>query len=356
MPAIISINLAHGAKKMAQNKVIVKRLASIENFGSMDVLCSDKTGTLTEGSVRLHSALDLDGHVSDRVFLHAYLNAFFEKGFANPIDEAIRSHRQPDVSGYEKTDEVPYDFIRKRLSILVKHEGAHLMITKGTLPQVLGVCSRAETPAGDKVDIAAVTPQILQQFETLSAQGLRLIGLAYREMGTASVIGKGEEQDMTFLGFVLFFDPPKKGIAETIDRLKKLGVTLKIITGDNRLVAAKVSQDVRMPEAKILTGSELREISDSALLRKVTETDIFSEVEPNQKERIILALRKAGHVVDYLGDGINTPPPRMRPTSAFPWTRRWMWPKKRRISCFWKRIWRCSCKACRKAERPLPTR
>jgi Mg2+-importing ATPase len=305
LPAIISINLAHGAKKMALNKVIVKRLASIENFGSMDVLCSDKTGTLTEGSVRLHSALDLDGQASDRVFLYAFLNAFFEKGFANPIDEAIRSHRQPDVSGYEKADELPYDFIRKRLSILVKHEGAHLMITKGTLPQVLAVCSRAETPAGDKVDIATVTPQILQQFETLSAQGLRLIGLAYREMGTASVIGKGEEQEMTFLGFVLFFDPPKKGITETIDRLKKLGVTLKIITGDNRLVAAKVSRDVGMAEAKILTGSELREISDSALLQKVTETDIFSEVEPNQKERIILALRKAGHVVGYLGDGIN---------------------------------------------------
>ena len=305
LPAIISINLAHGAKKMAQNKVIVKRLASIENFGSMDVLCSDKTGTLTEGSVRLHSALDLDGHASDRVFLHAYLNALFEKGFANPIDEAIRSHKQPDVSGYEKADEVPYDFIRKRLSILVRHDGAHVMITKGTLPQVLADCSLAETPARHTVDIAAVTPQILHQYETLSAQGLRLIGLAYREMGTASVIGKGEEQDMTFLGFVLFFDPPKKDIAETIDRLKKLGVALKIITGDNRLVAAKVSRDVGMPEARILTGGELREISDSALLRKVAETDIFSEVEPNQKERIILALRKAGHVVGYMGDGIN---------------------------------------------------
>ncbi|MDD5169101.1 MAG: magnesium-translocating P-type ATPase [Syntrophales bacterium] len=305
LPAIISINLAHGAKKMAGNKVIVKRLASIENFGSMDVLCSDKTGTLTEGLVRLHSALDLDGHASDRVFLYAYLNAFFEKGFANPIDEAIRSHEQPDVSGYEKADEIPYDFIRKRLSILVKHDGGNLMITKGTIPQVLAICSQAETSAGEKVDIAAMTPQILQQFETQSAQGLRLIGLAYREMGTASVIGKGEEKDMTFLGFLLFFDPPKKGIAETIERLKKLGVALKIITGDNRLVAAKVSRDVGMAEAKIITGGELQEISDGALLQKVTETDIFSEVEPNQKERIIIALRKAGHVVGYMGDGIN---------------------------------------------------
>lgn len=305
LPAIISINLTHGAKKMAQHKVIVKRLASIENFGSMNVLCSDKTGTLTEGSVRLHSALDLDGQASDRVFLFAYLNAFFERGFANPIDEAIRSHQQPDLSAYEKTDEVPYDFIRKRLSILVKHGGSHIMITKGTLPQVLAVCSQAETPDGKHIDIAAVTPKIMQQFETQSSQGLRLIGLAYREMGTATVIGKGEEQDMTFLGFLVFFDPPKKGIAETIDRLKKLGVTLKIITGDNRLVAAKLSADIGMPEAKILTGSDLREISESALLRKVVETDIFAEVEPNQKERIILALRKAGHVVGYMGDGIN---------------------------------------------------
>jgi len=305
LPAIISINLAHGAKKMAANKVIVKRLASIENFGSMDVLCSDKTGTLTEGSVRLHSALDLDGRASDRVFLHAYLNAFFEKGFANPIDEAIRSHSQPDVSGYEKADEVPYDFIRKRLSILVKHEGAHLMITKGTLPNVLAVCSRAETSTGSRIDVVTVTPQILREFETVSNQGLRTIGLAYREMGTTSAIGKADERDMTFLGTVLLFDPPKQGIAETIDRLKKLGVTLKIITGDNRFVAAKVSRDVGMAGAKILTGGELREISNSALLRKVTETDIFSEVEPNQKERLILALRKAGHVVGYMGDGIN---------------------------------------------------
>jgi P-type Mg2+ transporter len=305
LPAIISINLAHGAKKMAGQKVIVKRLASIENFGSMDVLCSDKTGTLTEGLVRLHSALDIHGDASDRVFLYAYLNAFFEKGFANPIDDALRSHLQSDVSGYEKVDEVPYDFIRKRLSILVKRDGNHIMITKGTLLQVLAVCAWAETPAGEKVAIAQVEPQVRQQFETLSSQGLRVIGLAYREMGTSRLIGKEQEQDMTFLGSVLFFDPPKKDIAETIDRLKRLGVTLKIITGDNRLVAAKVSRDVGMRSARIITGSELKEISDNALLRKVTVTDIFSEVEPNQKERIIMALRKAGHVVGYMGDGIN---------------------------------------------------
>ncbi|MCX5845485.1 MAG: magnesium-translocating P-type ATPase [Deltaproteobacteria bacterium] len=305
LPAIISINLAHGAKSMAQQKVIVKRLAAIENFGSMDVLCSDKTGTLTEGTVHLHSALDIAGNSSERVFFHAYMNAFYEKGFSNPIDEAIRTYKQPDVSGYEKADEVPYDFIRKRLSILVVKEGRYLMVTKGPLPNVLDICSTAEAPSGDKVDIASVKREIHQKFETLSNQGFRLLGIAYRDMGAEASIDKKHEANMTFLGFLVLFDPPKAGIAETIDRLRQLGVSLKIISGDNRLVVAKVSQDVGMADAKILTGSELREISNEALLRKVTETDIFAEVEPNQKERIILALRKAGHVVGYMGDGIN---------------------------------------------------
>ncbi len=305
LPAIISINLAHGAKKMAAQKVIVKRLAAIENFGSMDVLCSDKTGTLTEGKVTMNSALDLEGNPSDRIFFHAYLNAFFEQGFTNPLDKAILSYKQQDISGYKKADEVPYDFIRKRLSILVEKDSRHLMVTKGTIPNILSVCSLAETPRGDHVAVASVMQQIQQRFETLSSQGFRLLGLAYKDMGVESVINKDLECDMIFLGFLLFFDPPKKGIAETIGSLKQLGVSLKIVTGDNRLVAAKVSHDIGMPEAKVLSGSEIHEISDAALLRKVVETDIFAEIEPNQKERIILALRKAGHVVGYMGDGIN---------------------------------------------------
>ena len=305
LPAIISINLAHGARRMAQQKVIVKRLASIENFGSMNVLCSDKTGTLTEGTVRLHSAIDIDGNPSGRVFFHAYLNSFYEKGFANPIDEAIRSYKQQDISGYEKVDEVPYDFIRKRLSILIKKDGRYLLVTKGALSNVLAVCPFAENNAGDKIDTTTVGQKIQQKFEELSNQGFRVLGVALRDMGAESVINKDSERDMTFLGFLLFFDPPKKGVLETIERLKQLGVSLKVITGDNRLVAAKVSQDVGIPDAKILTGAELREISNAALLQKVTQTDIFAEVEPNQKERIILALRKSGHVVGYIGDGIN---------------------------------------------------
>jgi Mg2+-importing ATPase len=305
LPAIISINLAHGAKIMAQQKVIVKRLAAIENFGSMNVLCSDKTGTLTEGTIRLHSAIDINGNPSDQVLFYAYLNSFYEKGFSNPIDEAIRSYKQQDISSYEKVDEVPYDFIRKRLSIMIKKDGRYFMVTKGALSNVLAVCPFAQNKAGDKVAVNTMEQIIQQRFEEHSNQGFRVLGVATRDMGTQSVLNKDSERDMTLLGFLLFFDPPKKGVLETINRLKQLGVSLKVITGDNRLVAAKISGDVGMPDAKILTGTELREISDAALLQKAAQTDIFAEVEPNQKERIIIALRKAGYVVGYIGDGIN---------------------------------------------------
>ncbi len=304
LPAIISINLAHGAKRMAQKKVIVKRLASIENFGSMNVLCSDKTGTLTEGVVRLHSTLDVEGHSSEKILLHAYLNAFYQTGFTNPIDEAIRTHRPFDLSRYQKLDEVPYDFIRKRLSILVSDQKQHLMVMKGALTNVLAVCSSAETSAG-AVDIAAVREQILHRFEDYSRKGFRLLGVAYRDLGPTSSITKDHETGMTFLGFLAFFDPPKQKIVKTLSDLKGLGVSLKIITGDNHLVAADVCRQVGIPNPKILTGLDLRQMSDEALLKRVNDADVFAEVEPNQKERIILALRKGGNVVGYMGDGIN---------------------------------------------------
>ena len=305
LPAIVSINLAHGAKRMAQAKVIVKRLASIENFGSMNVICSDKTGTLTEGSVHLQSALDVEGSPSDKVLLHAYLNAFYETGFTNPIDEAIRTHRQFDLSGYQKTDEIPYDFIRKRLSILVAHGGTHLMVTKGALANVLAVCSAAETEGEKVVDIAAVQDRIQQRLEALSKKGFRTLGVAYKNIGSESLIGKNHEVGMTFLGFLALFDPPKPNIIETISNLKTLGVSLKIITGDNHLVAANVSQQMGLSNTKILTGPDFRQLSDEALLQRVMDMDVFAEIEPNQKERIILALKKAGNVVGYMGDGIN---------------------------------------------------
>ena len=305
LPAIISINLAHGAKRMAIEKVIVKRLASIENFGSMSVLCSDKTGTLTEGVVQLHSALDVHGKESEKVLLYAYLNAFYETGFTNPIDEAIRTHHPFDVSLYQKLDEVPYDFIRKRLSILVSKGEQNLMVTKGAFQNVLAVCSSAEISEGTIANIAAVQEQIQQRFEKISHKGFRTLGIAYRDVGSASLITKDNEVTMTFLGFLILFDPPKPGINQIISQMKHLGVSLKIITGDNHLVAANVSQQVELLNPHILTGRDLHQMSDEALLKRVNEVDVFAEVEPNHKERIILALKKAGHVVGYMGDGIN---------------------------------------------------
>jgi len=305
LPAIISINLAHGAKRMALDKVIVKRLASIENFGSMNVLCSDKTGTLTEGVVKLHSALSVDGHESEKVLLYAFLNASYETGFMNPIDEAIRKHRPFDLSGYQKLDEVPYDFIRKRLSILISKGDMHLMVTKGALSNVLAVCSSAEMAEGGIVNITTVRGRIQQRFEEFSRKGFRALGVAYKDVGSDTVITREQETDTTFLGFLILYDPPKPGIIETIRKLKHLGVSLKIITGDNPLVATHLGQQMELLSPHILTGRDLHQMSDEALIKQVNEVDVFAEVEPNHKERIILALKKAGNVVGYMGDGIN---------------------------------------------------
>jgi Mg2+-importing ATPase len=305
LPAIISINLAHGAKRMAQKKVIVKRLSSIENFGSMNVICSDKTGTLTDGIVQLQSTVNVDGSQSEKVLLYAYLNAFYEKGFTNPIDEAIRNYRKIDLSGYSKLDEIPYDFLRKRLSILVSHDNVNLMVTKGALQNVLSVCTTVETTDGTISDIASFRDQIQSHYEEFSNKGFRTLGVAYRNIGADIRIGKDHEANMTFSGFLVLFDPPKPNIIETITNLRKLGVALKIITGDNHLVATNVSQQIGLENAKILTGPDLGNLSDAALLKMVGSINVFAEIEPNQKERIIIALKKAGNVVGYMGDGIN---------------------------------------------------
>ncbi len=308
LPAIISVNLASGARRMAKQRVIVKRLAAIENFGSMDVLCSDKTGTLTEGRVRVHAALDATGSESERVLLHAFVNASYQTAFSNPIDSAIRAHRAFSLDGWRKLAEVPYDFERKRLSVLAEHNGRVVLITKGALMNVLDVCTLAEQGDGTVVPIAKVRPEIERRFVALSAEGYRTLGVALREIGAAETTDRDSEHDMTFLGFLVLEDPPKQGIEATLAALARLGVRLKVITGDNALVAAHVGAQVGLPNPRVLTGSEVRALSDNALPVAAAETDIFAEVEPNQKERIIRALRKAGHVVGYMGDGINDAP------------------------------------------------
>ena len=305
LPAIISINLAHGAKKMAQNKVIVKRLTSIENFGSMNMLCSDKTGTLTEGTVLVESATDVNGNVNEKVFLFAYLNAFYETGFTNPIDAAILNYRKIDLTGYRKNDEIPYDFLRKRLSLALTHGDDHLMITKGALTNILDICTSVETKEGSLVPLETMKDQIQKHFTDFSNQGFRTLGISYKPLPANSLINKNDEKAMTFLGFLTLFDPPKANIGDTVSKLKTLGVSLKIITGDNHLVAVSLSKKMGLSDTKMITGPELREMSDAALLRRVTSVDVFAEIEPNQKERIIIAMKKAGNVVGYMGDGIN---------------------------------------------------
>lgn len=304
LPAITSVVLAAGAKAMARQQVIVKQLLSIENLGSMTVLCSDKTGTLTDGVVHLQDTLDVAGRPSERVAQYAYWNACFQTGFANPIDRAIRDRREFDMSGVEKLDEIPYDFIRKRLSVRVAEHGRKVLITKGALAQVLECCTQAALPGGELVDLAEQRAAIDRRFAELSHAGLRVLGLAVRTVA-APHLSKADEQGMTFLGFLVFADPPKADAAETIAQLRDLGVALKVVTGDNRAVAATISRRVGIAAPVLVTGSELRTLSAAAFVQRVRQADVFAEVEPNQKEQIILALKQSGEVVGYLGDGIN---------------------------------------------------
>lgn len=304
LPVIVSINLAHGAKQMAKKQVIVKHLPAIENFGSMNVLCSDKTGTLTDGQVNIKSALDVNGQESDRVLFYAYLNAAMESGYINPIDEAIRSHKSFDISAYQKLGEIPYDFNRKCLSILLAKGDEKLLVTKGSLINILDICTDVEQEEGKTIELAPMRSQIQQRAEDLGSQGFRILGVAYRQLTTDKLDPK-DETNLTFLGYLALYDPPKSDIKGTIADLARLGVTLKMITGDSHAVATSIAQQVGLEQTKVLTGSDLQKMSAGALLHQVDQVNVFAEVEPNQKERIIVALKRSGNVVGYLGDGIN---------------------------------------------------
>jgi len=305
LPAIISINLSHGAKKMAEQKVIVKRLSSIENLGSMNILCSDKTGTLTEGKVKLHEALDINNNKSERVGMFAYLNSSFEKGYINPIDEAVRKDLSFDIKAYKKIDELPYDFNRKCLSILLSEGDSYLLITKGAVKNILADCKKVEISSGEIVNLESLKEKIDKLYKELSLKGFRTLGIAYRRFDKEVHVTKEHESEMVFLGFLTFYDPPKEKILDTINNLQKSGVKLKVITGDNKLIAQSVCEQIGLVNPRILSGDEIKHLSDSELERSVQEIDIFAEIEPNQKEKIVLALKKVGNVVGYMGDGIN---------------------------------------------------
>jgi len=304
LPAIISVNLAGGARRMAQVKVIVKRLSSIESFGSMNILCSDKTGTITEGIVVLEGAVDLNGKPNEKVMLYAYLNSSLETGFVNPIDQTLRSSKIAGAEVYKKLDEVPYDFIRKRLSILVSKDNVATIISKGALQNILDVCTQADSENGGCCDINDVRQKILNQMQDNSTRGCRVLGVAYKQM-QGDHIKAADESGMILAGLLVFTDPPKPGIDKTIEDLKNLGIALKIITGDNHMVAEAVAKKVGFASPKIMTATDLHKLSETDLIAKVNSINIFAEIEPNQKEAIIVALKKAGNVVGYIGDGIN---------------------------------------------------
>jgi Mg2+-importing ATPase len=316
LPAIISINLAKGASNMAKKKVIVKRLSAIENLGCMDVLCSDKTGTITTGEIKVFKTVNYRGDEDVAVFRLAYLNASMQNGFNNPIDQAILAYGKPDTSLVKKVDELPYDFIRKRLSILVSgpatrglSEGGLTMITKGAFENTLSVCGQSLDPGGQLLPMGQAEAGWRKQYGELSQEGYRILGLAYKPIPASRTEIKAEdEKDMIFAGLLLLTDPPKENIEKTLANLKELGIALKIITGDNALVAEHVGKLVGLAEPVILTGDEIRDMGLDALSRVAGGVHIFAAVEPNHKEKILLALKKAGHVVGYMGDGINDAP------------------------------------------------
>lgn len=308
LPAIVTISLSQGARLMARRQVIVKRLDAIEDFGAMSILCTDKTGTMTVGAVVLEAALDLDGHPSARVRRLAYLNARHQTGFGNPIDTAIVAAGDVNDSGSRRLDELPYDFSRKRLSVLVADGSATLLITKGALENVLAVCSRAELPGGKAVAFERVGARLRSRYAALSREGYRVLGVAMRELDRAARLDPTSEADLTFVGFLTFLDPPKPGVAGTISDLAAGGITVRMITGDNPLVAAHVGGMVGLETGDVLTGAALDRLSDEELQARAVSVSIFAEVEPTQKERLIRALRASGAIVGYLGDGINDAP------------------------------------------------
>jgi Mg2+-importing ATPase len=313
LPAIISITLSHGARQMAAKGVIVRRLNAIENLGSMDVLCTDKTGTLTQGVVNLDGALDQAGETSPSVLRYAALNAHLQTGLSNALDLAIEAYAAGagvDISTESKADEIPYDFVRKRLSVVSQDaNGQRTLITKGALGPVLDVCANVIDGGGPIPLDAARRAAIKDAAGAAGAKGFRVLGVAIRAVDApAGAYTREDERDMTFVGTLQFFDPVKADAVQVIADLARRGVELKIISGDSVQVARHVAEGVGLPLADVLTGKQLHDLSDDALWHLADRTSVFAEVDPNQKERIILALRKGLHVVGYMGDGINDAP------------------------------------------------
>ncbi len=316
LPMIVTVNLSKGAIAMSHKKVIVKRLNAIQNFGAMDVLCTDKTGTITQGRIILEKHLDVKGNDSDRVLDYGYLNSYYQTGLKNLMDVAVLEHAELQetlhTEQYRKIDELPFDFKRKRMSVIVENDqNQHIFICKGAVEEVMGLCSYVEI----KGEVLPVLPEYdakrRRLVHELNEQGFRVIAVAYKVLpgdNDAPHYTLADECEMTLLGYLAFLDPPKDTAAEALKQLNAHNVSVKILTGDNDVVTGAICHAVGLPMEKVLLGPEIDDLSDQQLAKSAEEVTVFAKLSPSHKERIIHALQKDGHVVGFMGDGINDAP------------------------------------------------
>ncbi len=310
LPMIITVNLSKGALVMSRKKVIVKRLSSIQNFGAIDILCTDKTGTITQDQIVLEKFVDVTNRESDDVLRYAYMNSYYQTGLRNLLDRSILSHTELDVEkSAKKVDEIPFDFQRKRMSVIIEYEDLHVMITKGSVEDVYNTCGSYQLDDEVLPLIDVIKRDLMEEYERLSKTGYRVLAVAYKGFPKdKTVFGVQDEGDLILLGYLAFFDPPKDSAAKALASLAKMGVAIKILTGDNELVTQKICGDVGLDSEHIITGGELTALDEAGVTAAAEKNTVFARLSPSQKEQIIAALQKAGHVVGYMGDGINDAP------------------------------------------------
>jgi P-type Mg2+ transporter len=310
LPMIMTITLARGAVRLSRKRVIVKHLPALHNFGAMDVLCTDKTGTLTEARIALTKHIDPAGRDSERVLTLAWLNSHFESGLKSPLDQAILAHGTIDPSPWRKIDEAPFDFERRRVSVLVERDGARTLILKGAPEDIIRISTRVETADGASQELTDELRADLQtRFLQLSAEGFRLLGIASRsEPDNQATCVPGDEADLTFAGFAVFLDPPKQSAGPALAALAAAGVAVKVLTGDNEQVARHLCGELGFDPGEVLTGTDLAALSEEALIGRLGNARLFCRVTPQQKLRVIMALKRLHQTVGFLGDGINDAP------------------------------------------------
>lgn len=308
LPMIVTINLSRGAKIMAQKMVIIKRLDSIQNFGAMDILCTDKTGTLTMDEIVLIKHCDIEGNENETILHAAFLNSYFQTGMNNLLDKAIVKHHKFDLKKEKLIDEIPFDFERRIVSVIVENLSERRLITKGTPEEIFKRSSHYELH-GRKFSLDKNKLKLLKKkYDEFSRDGFRVLAIASKNINTKNSYSHEDEDDLTFLGYAAFLDPPKSTTKEAINELESLGIKLKILSGDNEYVTEKICQEVGLDGHEVITGSDIDKLSDEQLGRAVEVNTIFARLLPIQKERVILALQKGGHIVGFLGDGINDAP------------------------------------------------